>query len=108
MGEICFPCRVALDELQYWEIRAVIRGYGRRNREMWSAIRWQTFSLMSVFADLKKAGIHRPTDLLEFPWDREAAPPPPPMTAQEVSDLQREMAEENKFLQRQHAEMAEV
>ncbi len=38
---------------------------------MWSAVRWQTYNLMCVsMADLKKAGINSPTDLIKFPWDK--------------------------------------
>ena len=55
-----------------WQIRAIIRGYFRRNRDMWSATRWQTYNLMCCsMADLKSAGIYKPTDLITFPWEEE-------------------------------------
>lgn len=60
-------------DMQLWQLRLVVKGYYRRSREMWGAIRWQTYNLMSVsMADLKKAGIYKPTDLLKFPWESES------------------------------------
>ena len=39
---------------------------------MWSATRWQTYNLMCCsMADLKSAGIYKPTDLITFPWEEE-------------------------------------
>ena len=58
-------------EMKLWQLRMVVKGYFRRSREMWSAVRWQTYNLMSVsMADLKKAGIYKPADLIKFPWDK--------------------------------------
>ena len=58
-------------EMKLWQLRMVVKGYFRRSREMWSAVRWQTYNLMSVsMADLKKAGIYKPADLIQFPWDK--------------------------------------
>lgn len=64
---------------------------------MWSATRWQTYHLMSAFAGsdaLKKAGIHRATDLIKFPWDDDFEDTPE-ITEDEIAQLQREMAERN-------------
>lgn len=61
-----------LYELRFWEMMLISRGYERRKRDMWSAVRWQTFNLMwCSMADIKKAGIMRPSDLLSFPWERD-------------------------------------
>jgi len=58
--------------MRWWEIRCIIRGYNRRSRDIWSATRWQTFNLMSTsMADIKSAGIHKPTDLITFPWEKQ-------------------------------------
>ena len=45
-----------LYELRFWEMMLISRGYERRKRDMWSAVRWQTFNLMwCSMADIKKA-----------------------------------------------------
>jgi len=72
VGEIGISRHEFLYELRWWEVQAILRGYHRRARNLWSAVRWQTFNLMSVsMADLKKAGIYSPADLIRFPWDDE-------------------------------------
>jgi hypothetical protein len=68
---------------------------------MWSATRWQTFYLMLVsMADLKKAGIYRPTDLIRFPWEKDAPEgggnrP----TSEDIEEMRRMMREENARLE---------
>lgn len=39
---------------------------------MWSAARWHAYNIMSAmpYTDLQKAGIRKPSDLIQFPWDR--------------------------------------
>lgn len=96
VGEIGIPRHEFLHEMKFWELRSVMRGYNMRHASMWSAVRWQTYHLMQVsLADLKAAGIHRPTDLITFPWEQE---PPPVMTDDEVMQMQREMDAENAML----------
>ena len=74
MGEIGIDRDKYLYELPYWEILLIARGYSHRNREMWSAVRWAAFNIMSCsMANLKEAGIHRPTDLLQFPWEKSSS-----------------------------------
>lgn len=82
----------------------IVRGYFRRNREMWSATRWQTFNLMCVsMADLKKAGIYRPTDLIKFPWEREEElSGVSNLTKSDIEEMRRMMAEENARLAEIH------
>lgn len=50
----------------------MLRGYNRRHRDMWSAMRWHAFNIMSAmpYTDLQKAGITKPSDLIQFPWDK--------------------------------------
>lgn len=97
MGEIGRSHREFLYEFTAWQLRLVIRGYHRRSRDMWSAIRWQTYNLMCVsMADIKKVGIYRPTDLLKFPWEDDtitASGNQP--TDEEIENLRRMMQEEN-------------
>lgn len=73
MGEIGVPRREFLYDLRFWEVHRIILGYRRRERGDWERVRWQTFWLMhNGMADLGKAGISEPADLIRFPWDTEA------------------------------------
>ena len=95
MGEIGFPHKEFLHELKWWEIKAIIRGYNRRQCGMWSANRWQTYNLMQAFCGGKaliEAGIHKPTDLIKFPWDTDQRSP---LSDDDIADLQAEMAAMN-------------
>ena len=71
MGEIGISTGQFYYGLKWWEMKAIINGYNRRSRGMWSATRWQTYCLMSVHAgkSMKEKGINCPSDLLAFPWD---------------------------------------
>ena len=98
VGEIGITTGQFYYGLRWWEIKAIIRGYNRRHRDQWSATRWQTYNLMCAFASSKslhEAGIHSPTDLIKFPWEKE---PAPPLTEQEYDELQDLMAAENARL----------
>lgn len=96
MGEIGIPRQEYLFELRYWEILLIVRGYARRNRDLWSVVRWQTYSLLAVQADLKKAGIFSPTDLLPLPWDNDGEEASPGPTKEQIAELQRQMREYNE------------
>lgn len=96
MGEIGIPRQEYLFELRYWEILLIVRGYARRNRDLWSVVRWQTYSLLAVLVDLKKAGIFSPTDLLSLPWDNDGEEVSPGPTKEQIAELQRQMREYNE------------
>ena len=97
MGEIGVARREYLYEMAYWEIVLIVRGYSRRNREMWSAVRWQTYNLMCVsMADMKKAGILRPTDLLRFPWEHGDIEQGDLPTDEEIERMRELMRKENE------------
>ena len=70
---------------------------------MWSAHRWQAFQIMRAQVgddSLKKAGIHKPTDLLQFPWEKEVKIGQS-ITEEEAAEMQREMENWQEFLQQQ-------
>ena len=70
MGEIGLPINDYLYRLSYAELLLISRGYENRKRDLWSATRWQTYHLMLVsLADIQKAGINNPKDLMPLPWD---------------------------------------
>ena len=71
MGEIGLPINDYLYRLSYADLLLISRGYENRKRDLWSATRWQTYHLMRVsLADIQKAGINSPKDLMPLPWDK--------------------------------------
>lgn len=96
MGEIGIDRDLFLYDLRLWEVRAIVRGYRRRERGMWEMVRWQTFCTMQTgMADLKKAGINGVRDLLTFPWEEEAEREPP-ISAEEVERIREELRRANE------------
>lgn len=76
MGEVGIPVSQFYHGLKWWEMQAIIRGYNRRSRGMWSATRWQAYRIMEAFVGsdaMKKSGLMNPTDLIHFPWEDEMA-----------------------------------
>lgn len=96
MGEIGISRREYLYELTFRELMLISQGYERRHRHLWSSVRWQTYNMMAtqVGGDkLREHGICKPTDLIRFPWD---GIDPPPITDEEIADLQQAMQEWNE------------
>lgn len=72
VGEIGIDRKEFLYDLKLWEIRAIIRGYRKREHSLWHIARWQTFWIMhNGMLDMKKAGLHSERDLCTFPWEKE-------------------------------------
>ena len=73
VGEIGIPRKEFLFDISWWEIQMIYKGYRNRFRDMWSAFRWHAYRIMGAmpYADLQKAGITSPKDLIHFPWDNE-------------------------------------
>ena len=70
MGEVGYNRNEFLHELRWWEIKAIIDGYRKRERTYLLMTRWSTFMIMCTgMADLKKAGIHSDDDLMRFSWE---------------------------------------
>lgn len=104
VGEMGINRKEYLYELSFCDLLLYSRGYERRNRHMWSAIRWQTHQLMISFVGSDKmegAGIHSPKDLLKFPWEREKVNP---LSEQDIKDLQADIDFANALLQAQRGE----
>jgi len=91
VGEIGYNRQEFLYDLQFWEIALIIRGYNRRQRDLWSASRWSTYNVMLAqigSSGMRDAGIHKPTDLIKFPWEKEKAELP---TEDEMDDIRRDI-----------------
>ena len=85
VGEIGFPREEFLFLLKWWEIKAIIDGYRKRERTFCVMTRWSTFMTMCTgMADMKKAGLHKPEDLLTFPWEKNKNMP----TAEDIDLMQ--------------------
>ena len=92
MGEIGISPDRFRYGLRWWEIKAIIRGYNRRHRDLWSSTRWQTYNIMASFVGgdkLSEKGINSPKDLIKFPWDTDQRSP---LSDDDIADLQAEMA----------------
>lgn len=106
VGEIGIPRREYLYELQYLDQIQIERGHDRRHRHIWGISRWQTYMLMSVsMADLKKAGIYKPTDILKFPWDESDEEAGNLPDDKEIARLRHIMIEENAEAERRMNEL---
>lgn len=106
VGEIGITTGQFYYGLRWWEIKSIIRGYNRRHRDQWSAVRWQTYNLMCAFTgskSLNEAGIHGPKDLLPLSWDKDDLDNLPPMSEDEKAQLQADM-DAWQSLQQQQAE----
>ena len=101
VGEIGIPPLRFRCGLKWWEIRSIIRGYNRRARGMWSSVRWQTYNLMCAipYCDLSKNGIHKPTDLIRFPWEVKLSDLP---TEDEIMQFQKEAEAINAIRHQKH------
>ena len=72
MGEIGIQHETFLYELRHWQVRAIIKGYRRRQQPSWEQARMNAFYIMSAQAKLSDSGIYTDRDLLRFPWEEEA------------------------------------
>ena len=89
MGEIGRSHQEFMYDMKLWQLRMVVKGYYKRNRDMWSATRWQTYNLMASFVGgdkLSEHGINEPRDLIRFPWEEQTM-----LTPEEVEDMQAEI-----------------
>lgn len=100
-----------LNDLWYWEIKAIIAGYRKRDQQAWERTRWQTFMLMhNGMVDLSKAGITSPLDLLRFPWDTDDddSPASDMPTKEEIEQLRKELNDHNARLAASSAQAPEA
>ena len=86
-------------DLYWWEIQSIIRGYRKRSRSMWQAMRLGAYLVMSSNTDLQKSGIRNYTDLIQFTWEMEEQMDNQP-NDDDIADLQALIRNENAALRK--------
>ena len=86
MGEIGFPRLEFLNDLRWWEIKSIIRGYNARHHHGWEQARLVAYN--ARFCMGSKDPLPRVTEWIKFPWEKE---PSEPITEDEREELVAEM-----------------
>lgn len=89
MGEIGIPRREFFFDIPFWEARRIIRGYRRRGRLTHQLLAEVIFATVHVMRGSDGKNV---TDMFPALFDDPDTPPPPPISPEEVSALQAEMA----------------
>ena len=98
VGEIGIS-RQEFYDLYWWEIQSIIRGYRKRSRSMWQAMRLGAYLVMSSNTDLQKSGIRNYTDLIQFTWEKGQQMANQP-NDDDIADLQALIRNENAALRK--------
>jgi hypothetical protein len=93
VGEIGIDRHVFLYDLQFWELRRIVKGYRRRDILKYQLLRLCAY--MSCFS-MRDAEGKKPEDWLPFSFDKEEETTAPPMEQKDIDDLQALMASINK------------
>lgn len=89
MGEIGIHRREFLYELQFWEVRRIIRGYRRRDRLKHQLLAECAYAAIYAMRDPKGKTV---TDMFPMLFDDDDdEDSPPPITDEEAADLMAEM-----------------
>ena len=86
MGEIGFPRLEFLNDLRWWEIKSIIRGYNARHHHGWEQARLVAYN--ARFCMGSKDPLPRVTEWIKFPWEKETVIP---ITEDEREELVAEM-----------------
>lgn len=60
----------------YNRIEGFFEVENRKEQAQWERVRWQSALILQMFA--KKGKRVKPKDLIEFPWEQDSKPKPPP------------------------------
>ena len=92
VGEIGIPRNEFLYVLKLWEINAIVKGYRRRNRELWEMSRHLGLTICNVMG----AKIDSAHDYLPLPWDDITTKKE--LTEEDVNELMELMRKENEAI----------
>ena len=92
MGEIGIPRREFLYDLRFWEVRRIIRGYRRRDTLKHQLLAECVYAATFSMRDSKGKTV---TDMFPMLFDDDDDYDEPPITEEDVEDLQQLMANIN-------------
>ena len=98
MGEIGFPRREFLYEIQFWEVRRIIRGYRRRDWLKHQLLAECAYATIYAMRDPKGKTV---ADIFPMLFDDDEDEDEPPITEDEAAELQQLMADINAQHQQQ-------
>ena len=98
MGEIGFPRREFLYDIQFWEVRRIIRGYRRRDWLKHQLLAECAYASIYAMRDPKGKTV---ADIFPMLFDDEDDDNEPPITEDEAAELQQLMADINAQHQQQ-------
>lgn len=96
VGEIGIPRKEFLNELVWWELKSILRGYHARHHAGWEQARWIAYE--SHYCMGSKDPVPRVNDWIKFPWEKE---PTTRLSEDEIMSMQAEMAAYNEQLKEQ-------
>ena len=89
MGEIGIPRREFLYDLRFWEVRRIIRGYRRRDLLKHQLMAECVYAAIHVMRDPQGKTV---ADMFPMLFDYDDEDDEPPITEEDVADLQQLMA----------------
>ncbi len=105
MGEIGFPRQEFLNDIRWWEVRSIIRGYNARHRTSWEQSRFVAHQVHYCMGVAPGQSVKTPAEWITFPWERDAAGDDSDIpTLAEANELRRRMMEENARMEAENKE----
>ena len=95
VGEIGISRHEFYYELQWWEVRSIVRGYRKRYHPGWEQARLVAYN--ARFCMGSKDPLPKVTEWIKFPWEKEESVESK-LTDSDISEMQRMIDEENKRL----------
>ena len=98
VGEIGVDRRAFLHDMRFWEIRRVVRGYGKRMEKTLANTRMLAYLITSYngLTDLRKAGVMNVHDFWPLPWDERDGAAGDNPTDEEVEALRQRLRDYNR------------
>lgn len=95
VGEIGIDRNTFFNDLRWWEVKAIIRGYNARHHAGWEQARLVAYNAHYCMGS--KNPIPVVTEWIKFPWEKKAVESSP-LSDEDRNDLQAEMAAMNAEL----------
>lgn len=95
VGEIGIDRNTFFNDLRWWEVKAIIRGYNARHHHSWEQARLVAYNAHYCMGS--KNPVPVVTEWIKFPWEKKAVESSP-LSDEDRNDLQAEMAAMNAEL----------